>query len=85
MDSESNKTFSVMNPATQEIIGEAPLGDKADVDRAVVSAQKAFSLWADMSQSDFSFPSIPRPRIQCKASDASNLDYPNSMGCLMVH
>src|SRR5688572_10170562 len=36
------KTFDVVNPATGQVIGSAPLGDRADVDRAVDAARKAF-------------------------------------------
>ena len=36
------QTFDVVNPATGETIARAPLGGKADVDRAVAAAQAAF-------------------------------------------
>jgi betaine-aldehyde dehydrogenase len=36
----------VLNPATGEVIAEAPLSTKADVDRAVAAAKKAFGGWA---------------------------------------
>jgi betaine-aldehyde dehydrogenase len=36
----------VVNPATGEMIAEAPLSTKADVDRAVEAAKKAFDGWA---------------------------------------
>jgi betaine-aldehyde dehydrogenase len=36
----------VVNPATGEVIAEAPLSTKADVDRAVEAAKKAFDGWA---------------------------------------
>ncbi|HYM53373.1 MAG TPA: aldehyde dehydrogenase family protein [Candidatus Dormibacteraeota bacterium] len=36
------QTFDVVNPATGELIARAPLGGKADVDRAVAAAQAAF-------------------------------------------
>ncbi|MDP8905797.1 MAG: aldehyde dehydrogenase family protein [Chloroflexota bacterium] len=36
------QTFDVFNPATGELIARAPLGGKADVDRAVRAAQKAY-------------------------------------------
>ena len=42
VDALDGQTFEVFNPATGELIGRAPLGGKADVDRAVVAAQKAF-------------------------------------------
>jgi betaine-aldehyde dehydrogenase len=36
------QTFDVVNPATGELLARAPLGGKADVDRAVAAAQAAF-------------------------------------------
>ena len=36
------QTFDVHNPATGELLARVPLGGKADVDRAVEAAQKAF-------------------------------------------
>jgi betaine-aldehyde dehydrogenase len=39
-------TEDVVNPATGEVIAEAPLSTKADVDRAVAAAKKAFDGWA---------------------------------------
>jgi acyl-CoA reductase-like NAD-dependent aldehyde dehydrogenase len=46
------QTFDVFNPATGELIASAPLGGKADVDRAVEAAQKAFEgPWSTWSAS----------------------------------
>ncbi|MEP7158322.1 MAG: aldehyde dehydrogenase family protein, partial [Chloroflexota bacterium] len=42
VDALDGQTFEVINPATGEVIAHAPLGGKADVDRAVEAAQKAF-------------------------------------------
>lgn len=42
VDALDGQTFEVTNPATGEVIAHAPLGGKADVDRAVEAAQKAF-------------------------------------------
>eukprot|EP01104_Vermistella_antarctica_P000732 TRINITY_DN10852_c0_g1_i1.p1 TRINITY_DN10852_c0_g1~~TRINITY_DN10852_c0_g1_i1.p1 ORF type:complete len:502 (+),score=154.07 TRINITY_DN10852_c0_g1_i1:30-1508(+) len=42
VDSASGKTFPTENPATNEIICQVSEGDKADVDAAVVAADKAF-------------------------------------------
>ncbi len=44
-----------MNPATEEVIAQVQEGDKADVDRAVAAATKAFALsseWRQMDASD---------------------------------
>ncbi|HET7677323.1 MAG TPA: aldehyde dehydrogenase family protein [Candidatus Limnocylindrales bacterium] len=42
VDALDGQTFEVGNPATGEVIARVPLGGKADVDRAVEAAQKAF-------------------------------------------
>ncbi len=41
-DAASGETFSVLNPATNEVIAEVAKGGKEDVDRAVQAARKAF-------------------------------------------
>jgi succinate-semialdehyde dehydrogenase / glutarate-semialdehyde dehydrogenase len=38
--------LQVINPATEEVVGEVPSGDAGDVDRAVAAAQGAFPEWA---------------------------------------
>lgn len=52
VDAESKKSFAVLNPATEEEIGQAALGGPADVDRAVKAAMNAFPAWARMVQSE---------------------------------
>ncbi len=42
VDALDGQTFEVSNPATGKVIARVPLGGKADVDRAVEAAQKAF-------------------------------------------
>jgi acyl-CoA reductase-like NAD-dependent aldehyde dehydrogenase len=49
VDAASCKTHKVVNPATEEEIAQIPLGDKADVDRAVEAAQNAFPVWSQKS------------------------------------
>ena len=39
------KSIRVINPATEEIIGEAPRADAEAVDRAVRAAREAFTKW----------------------------------------
>ena len=50
---ESGKTFPVTNPATGEVIARVAEGDKADVDKAVKAARRAFESgpWPSMSPS----------------------------------
>jgi betaine-aldehyde dehydrogenase len=42
VDAADGQTFEVVNPANGKVIATAPLGGKADVDRAVKAAQDAF-------------------------------------------
>ncbi len=44
--SSATATDPVYNPATEEVIAEVPLSSKADVDRAVQNARKAFTSWS---------------------------------------
>jgi betaine-aldehyde dehydrogenase len=46
----SGETYHVINPATEEIIAEVPLGNKDDVNKAVIAARKAFPVWSQKSQ-----------------------------------
>ncbi len=43
----SDRSIPTFNPATGEALGSVPLGDAADVDRAVRAGQDAFPAWAD--------------------------------------
>ncbi len=53
MDAESGKTFKTPNPATGETFAEVAEADKADVDKAVAAARKAFEgKWSKMSARD---------------------------------
>lgn len=45
-DALSGKTFKSLNPAdTDDVVGIAPASAKADVDRAVEAAKRAFRTW----------------------------------------
>jgi len=63
VDAESGETFAAFNPATEEEIGQVPLGSKADVDKAVVAAQEAFPAWCKKTQTE-------RSQILHKVADA---------------
>lgn len=47
--SQSGRTFDVVNPATQEVVGQAAYGEAADVDVAVAAAAAAQKEWAKMA------------------------------------
>ena len=41
------RTHAVVNPATGEVLGELPLADPADLDRALETARTGFRIWRD--------------------------------------
>ncbi|WP_292365022.1 MULTISPECIES: aldehyde dehydrogenase family protein [unclassified Methanoculleus] len=51
-DSVSGKMFSVHNPATGDVVGEAPLGGEDDVRSAIEAAGEAFADWAAKNPRD---------------------------------
>src|SRR3990170_3192608 len=53
VDAESGKTFATPNPATGETLAEVAEADKADVDKAVAAARRAFEgKWSRMRARD---------------------------------
>src|ERR1700723_1538990 len=54
VDARSGETFTVEDPATEEIIAHVPAGDKADIDLAVAAARRAFETgpWSRISPAD---------------------------------
>ncbi len=54
VDAESGKTFETRNPATDEVLAKIAEGGKADIDKAVKAARKAFEEgpWRKMSASE---------------------------------
>jgi len=45
-DAADGETGSIIDPATEEPIGDVPMGGEADVDRAVAAAREAFEDWS---------------------------------------
>jgi succinate-semialdehyde dehydrogenase / glutarate-semialdehyde dehydrogenase len=43
----NRRTHTVFNPATGEPLGELPLANAADLDRALAAAEKGFKIWRD--------------------------------------
>ncbi|MFM5950366.1 MAG: aldehyde dehydrogenase family protein, partial [Novosphingobium sp.] len=41
------RTHRVVNPATEEVLGELPLADPADLDQALAVAQRGFEIWRE--------------------------------------
>ena len=53
VDSESGKTFKTPNPATGDTLAEVAEADKADIDKAVAAARRAYEgKWSKMSARD---------------------------------
>src|SRR3954469_1719387 len=53
VDAESGKTFQTPNPATGETFAEVAEAERADIDKAVAAARKAFEgKWSKMSARD---------------------------------
>jgi len=48
----SGKTFPTINPATGEVITQIAQADKADVDKAVQAARRAFQTWRNVNVSE---------------------------------
>ena len=42
---DGRKTSPVINPATEEVIGQLPHASKADLDRALAEAERGFKMW----------------------------------------
>ena len=65
VDAESGKTFETYNPATEEVLTKVAEGGKADVDKAVKAARKAFEHgpWRKMAAHE-------RARLLFKLADA---------------
>lgn len=65
VDAESGKTFETYNPATEEVLTRVAEGGKADVDKAVKAARKAFESgpWRKMSNAE-------RAKLMFKLADS---------------
>jgi len=46
---DGRATFPVVNPATEEVLGQLPLATPADLDRALEAAQRGFARWRKAS------------------------------------
>ncbi|WP_162570612.1 aldehyde dehydrogenase family protein [Variovorax sp. SRS16] len=62
VDAESGETLATLNPHDNATLADVALAGKADVDRAVAAAQRAFPAWSRMAAAD-------RGRILLKLAD----------------
>ena len=51
-DGESGELISVINPSTEQVVGQVPLGTAAEVDRAARAARAAFKTWSQSSREE---------------------------------
>jgi len=59
---EGRQTLPVINPATEEVLGELPLANASDLDRALEAAQRSWPVWRSLWPQQ-------RGRILRKAAD----------------
>ena len=59
---EGRRTLPVINPATEEVLGQLPLASPADLDRALEAAQRAWPAWRAMAP-------VQRGRILRRAAE----------------
>jgi len=52
VDPAVGKSTPVVNPATEEAMYDVALGSKADVDKAVVAARRAFETYSQTSRDE---------------------------------
>src|SRR6266581_4425181 len=52
VDAESGETLATLNPHDNSAIADVAMAGKADIDKAVAAAQKAFPAWARMAAAD---------------------------------
>ncbi|MGD9536146.1 MAG: NAD-dependent succinate-semialdehyde dehydrogenase [Alphaproteobacteria bacterium] len=43
--SNSGRTFKILNPANEEVLGELPVADEKNLDEALAAAQKGLAVW----------------------------------------
>ncbi|MGZ5912812.1 MAG: aldehyde dehydrogenase family protein, partial [Reyranella sp.] len=56
------RTIPIVNPATEEVIGQVAHAEKSDLDRALAAADKGFKQWRKVS-------AYERYKIMRKAAD----------------
>jgi len=62
VDAESGETLATLNPHDNSVIADVALAGKADIDKAVAAAKRAFPAWSRLSGAD-------RGRILLKLAD----------------
>ena len=52
VDAQSGETLATLNPHDNSVIAEVAVAGRADVDKAVSAAEKAFPAWSRMAAAD---------------------------------
>ena len=65
----------VINPATEEVLGQVPHASTADLNEALDAAEAGFKIWKNM-------PALNRQKIINKAADILEADYAERSGKL---
>ncbi|CAH1655659.1 NAD-dependent succinate-semialdehyde dehydrogenase [Chelatococcus asaccharovorans] len=61
-DASTGKTIAVVNPATENVIGQVAHASRDDLDRALAAAERGFALWSAIS-------AFERSKLMRKAAD----------------
>ncbi len=79
VDAADGRTTAVINPATGEQYGEAPLSSPADVDAAMTAAATAFESWRDTTPSERSLALFRiADALEARADDLIELEVENT-------
>jgi succinate-semialdehyde dehydrogenase / glutarate-semialdehyde dehydrogenase len=76
--SSSAETIPVVNPATEEVVGQVAHATKADLDQALAAAEKGFRRWRKTSAFDRS--KLMRPISPMRLSGCGGRRRPSRVG-----
>ncbi len=69
-----SSTMDVINSTTEEVMGSIPMGNAADVDRAVSAATEAFKEWSNTSRDERAkFLSMIQERLSARIDEMASL------------
>jgi 1-pyrroline dehydrogenase len=79
VDAADGRTAEVVNPANDQVIANVPASSKADVDRAVDAAEKAFESWKKTTPQDRSLLLLKiADALEAKADELGRLESANA-------
>ncbi len=74
VDPSESSTMEVINSTTEEVMGSIPMGNAADVDRAVYAATEAFKEWSGTSRDERAkFLSMIQERLSARIDEMASL------------